>query len=295
MSVKRKSNWYIYFIAFGITIAFVVVAILAFRWYLFPDRTESVAASGGNSAEIDFKPTSAHNFVMLTMLSDGSSDSPELFSIVSYNAVENEVCFIPLPSGLSVERTGKTLSGIYASDGGEAVGKAIEDAVGVSCASFVKMDKETFVSLVSAFGNVEYSVGKTVIITDGITVETINAGEQLFTAEKMFGYIMKADFGEGELYRLNVVGDIMTELINQNFRNLDSSILDVYFNMIIENSDTNLKNENYQAEKPALLNTVEYGNIPAGYYIPYGEYTEDGGFTISENSIISIKQRAGLM
>ena len=295
MSVKRKSNWYIYFIAFGITIAFVVVAILAFRWYLFPDRTESVAASGGNSAEIDFKPTSAHNFVMLTMLSDGSSDSPELFSIVSYNAVENEVCFIPLPSGLSVERTGKTLSGIYASDGGEAVGKAIEDAVGVSCASFVKMDKETFVSLVSAFGNVEYSVGKTVIITDGITVETINAGEQLFTAEKMFGYIMKADFGEGELYRLNVVGDIMTELINQNFRNLDSSILDVYFNMIIENSDTNLKNENYQAEKPALLNTVEYGNIPAEYYIPYGEYTEDGGFTISENSIISIKQRAGLM
>lgn len=295
MSVKRKSNWYIYFIAFGITIAFVVVAILAFRWYLFPDRTESVAASDGNSAEIDFKPTTAHNFVMLSMLSDGSSDAPELFMMISYNAVENDICFIPLPAGLSVERTGKTLSGIYASDGGEAVEKAVEEAVGVSFGSFVKMDKEAFVSLVSAFGNVEYSVGKTVIITDGISVETINAGEQLFTAEKMFGYIMKADFGEGELYRLNVVGDIMTELINQNFRNLDSSILDVYFDMIIENSDTNLKTETYQAEKPALLNTVEYGNVPAEYYIPYGEYTEDGGFTISENSIISIKQRAGLM
>ena len=295
MSVKRKSNWYIYFISFGITIAFVIAAVLAFSWYLFPDRTESVGALQSNNSSEAFKPTSAQNFVMMSMLSDGSSDAPELFVMISYNAVENDICFIPVPSGLSVERTGKTLSGIYSSEGGEAAVKAVEEAVGVTCGSFVKMDKEAFVSLASAFGNVEYNVGKTVIITDGITVETVNAGEQLFTAETMFGYIMKADFGEGELYRLNVVGDIMTELINQNFRNLDSSILDVYYNMIIESSDTNIKNEQYQAKKPALLNTVEYGNVPAEYYIPYGEFTEDGGFTISENSIISIKQRVGLM
>lgn len=295
MSVKRKSNWYIYFISFGITIAFVVVAVISFRWYLFPDKTESAGVSQSNSSEAAFVPTSAHNFVTLTMLSDGKSDAPELFVMACYNAADNDVCFIPLPSGLSVELSGRTLSGIYSSDGGEAVVKAVEEAVGVTCESFVKSDREAFVSLVSGFGNVEYTVGKTTIITDGITVETINSGEQLFTAEKLFGYIMKADFGEGELYRLNVVGDILTELINQNFRNLDSSILDVYYNMITENSDTNIKSEQYQTRKPALLNTVEYGNAPAEYYIPYGEYTEDGGFRISENSIISIKQRAGLM
>lgn len=295
MSVKRKSNWYIYFISFGITIAFAVVAVISFRWYLFPDKTESAGVSQSNSEPDAFVPTSAHNFVTLMMLSDAKSDDPELFVIASYNAADNDVCFIPLPSGLSVELNGRTLSGIYSSDGGEAVVKAIEEAVGVTCESFVKSDREAFVSLVSGFGNVEYTVGKTTIITDGITVETINSGEQLFTAEKLFGYIMKADFGEGELYRLNVVGDILTELINQNFRNLDSSILDVYYNMITENSDTNIKSEQYQTRKPALLNTVEYGNTPAEYYIPYGEYTEDGGFRISENSIISIKQRAGLM
>lgn len=295
MSVKRKSNWYIYFISFGITIAFVVVAVFSFRWYLFPDKTESAGVSQSSSSSDAFVPTSAHNFVTLTMLSDGQSDAPELFVMACYNAADNDVCFIPLPSGLSVELSGRTLSGIYSSDGGEAVVKAVEEAVGVTCESFVKSDREAFVSLVSGFGNVEYTVGKTTIITDGVSVETINSGEQLFTAEKLFGYIMKADFGEGELYRLNVVGDILTELINQNFRNLDSSILDVYYNMIIENSDTNIKSEQYQTRKPALLNTVEYGNAPAEYYIPYGEYTEDGGFRISENSIISIKQRAGLM
>lgn len=295
MSVKRKSNWYIYFIAFGITIAFVVVAIFTFRWYLFPDRTESAGITDNGELADDFKPTSAHNFVMLSMLSDAASDNPDLFTIISYNAVENEICLIPLPSGLSVEVTGSTLSSIYFSEGGEAVVKAVGEVVGVNCESFVKMDREAFVSLATAFGNVEYDVGKTTIINDGNMVETINSGEQLFTAEKLFGYIMKADFGEGELYRLNCVADILSELFNQNFRNLDSSILDVYFNMIIENSDTNITAEMYKSRKPALLNTVEYGNQPAGYYIPYGEYTEDGGFRISENSIISIKQRTGLM
>lgn len=294
MSVKRKSNWYIYFIAFGITIAFVVVAIFAFRWYLFPDKTESAGITDNGELADDFKPTSAHNFVMLSMLSDAASDNPDLFTMISYNAVDNEVCLIPLPSGLSVELTGSTLSSIYFSDGGEAVVKAVEEAVGVKCGSFVKMDREAFVSLVTAFGNVEYDVGKTTIINDGNTVETINSGEQLFTAEKLFGYIMKADFSD-ELSRLNSVADILSELINQNFRNLDSSILDVYYNMIFDECDTNITDEQYKSRKPALLNTVEYGNQPAGYYIPYGEYTEDGGFRISENSIVSIKQRTGLM
>lgn len=294
MSVKRKSNWYIYFIAFGITIAFVVAAIFSFRWFLFPDKTESVGINDNGELADDFKPTTAHNFVMLAMLSDAPSDNPELFTIISYNAVSNEACLIPLPVGLSIEHTGRTLSNIYYTQGGEEAVKAIEEAVGVRCESFVKMDREAFVSLATAFGNVEYNVGKTTIINDGNTVETINSGEQMFTAEKLFGYIMKADFGD-ELNRLNNAADILSELINQNFRNLDSSILDVYYEMIVGNSDTNMTEEQYKSRKAALLNTVEYGNEPVGYYIPYGEYTEDGGFKISENSIISIKQRTGLM
>ncbi|MBP1562592.1 MAG: LCP family protein [Oscillospiraceae bacterium] len=294
MSVKRKSNWYIYFIAFGITIAFVVAAIFSFRWFLFPDKTESVGINDNGELADDFKPTTAHNFVMLAMLSDASSDNPELFSIISYNAVSNEACLIPLPVGLSIEHTGRTLSNIYYTQGGEEAVKAIEEAVGVRCESFVKMDREAFVSLATAFGNVEYNVGKTTIINDGNTVETINSGEQMFTAEKLFGYIMKADFGD-ELNRLNNAADILSELINQNFRNLDSSILDVYYEMIVGSADTNMTEEQYKSRKAALLNTVEYGNEPVGYYIPYGEYTEDGGFKISENSIISIKQRTGLM
>ena len=184
MSVKRKSNWYIYFISFGITAAFVIVAVFAFRWYLFPDKTESAGVSQDSVSDEGFKATSAHNFVTLAMLSD--ADAPELFIMASYNAADNDVCFIPLPAGLSVELNGRTLSAIYSSDGGEAVVKAVEEAVGVTCESFVKMDREAFVSLVSSFGNVEYNVGKTTIITDGISVETINSGEQLFTAVRVY-------------------------------------------------------------------------------------------------------------
>ena len=65
--------------------------------------------------------------------------------------------------------------------------------------------------------------------------------------------------------------------------------------MIVNSAETNLTEQLYKAHKAALLNTVQYGVQPAEFYIPYGEYTDDGGFKIAENSIISIKQKAGLL
>ncbi len=294
MSVKRKSNWYIYLIAFGITIAFVVVAIFSFRWYLFPEQSESVGLTTSGDIEENFKPNSSHNFVMMTMLSDKAEDSPDLFIMYAYNAVNNEICLIPLPIGISIELNGRTLSNIYTAQGGDAVIKAVEEAIGVTCQSFVKMDRKGFIDFSTAFGNVEFNVDKTLVINDGDTVDTINAGEQLFSSDRLFGYIMKAEFDGGELNRYNYVCEILTEFINQNYRNIDSSLMDLLYNMAISDSDTDLSSEMYTSRKAALLNTIEYGNEPAVYYIPYGEYTDDGGFRISENSITSIKQRVGI-
>ncbi|MBD5129940.1 MAG: hypothetical protein HDT43_08455 [Ruminococcaceae bacterium] len=294
MTVHRKSNWYVYLLAFGITTAFVVMAIFAFKWYLFPENTEDVNANKNGEYNENFHPTDEYNFKIVTMLSDGPSDAPELFTLILYNAVGNRLVFVPIPTGISVAQEERTLPNIYAAQGGEGVVTAISNAVGIKCDCYIKMDRSSFCELVSDFGHVEYNVKKTIMVRDGNELETFNAGSRLLSGESVFRLMMIADFEEGESFRFNCVGELMSELINQNFRDLDTSLMDTFYQMIMDNSETNLTELLYRSRKLALLNTREYGSDPAEFYIPYGEYTDDGGFKIAENSVTSIRQRAGL-
>lgn len=293
MSVRRRSNWYIYFIAFGIALTFAIVAIFAFSWYLFPEDSSTTGLTPPGLDE-KFKPTAEHSFNMMTMLSDNSYDSPELFVMVEYDAVRNRVAFVFLPNGISIPTEGRSLPNVYAAQGANKVISVVGDIVGVSCDSYVKLDRAGFLSLVSIFGNVNYEVLKTIMIRDGAEIETINAGSQRLAAESMFRLAMLAQYDEGESYRFNCIGQMFADLINQNFRNIDESLLDRYFSVIMENAETDLTDDLYARHRDALLNTVEYGKNPVEYYVPYGEYNDDGGFEIAANSITTIQQKAGL-
>ena len=292
MAVRRKSNWYIYFIAFGISLAFVLMVIFTFRWFLFPERSEPAGLTSSGELTEDFQPTEEHNFTLLTMLSDGAGELPTLYIVVAYNAVDSRLTFMPLPAGVSVTSEGRDLRNIYEAQGGEGVIKAIESSCQVKCDKYVKFDRDSFIDLVSAFGNVQYEVKNTLLIPDGTEVETLNAGSQLFSPQTIFRYVMLADFGEGESHRYNMVCDLLSALVNQNSSYIDSSLLDTYASMLLE-QDTNLTEEDYTARKAALLNTVIYAVNPAEYYIPYGEFTDDGAFNIAENSVISMQQKTG--
>lgn len=292
MAVRRKSNWYIYVIAFVITLALAMTAIFTFRHYLFPTNTTTVGVNERGEPNENFKPTAEHNFNIVMMLSDGAEDAPEMFVLAEYSAMDNRLSFIPISGGISVASESRTLPNIYTAQGGNGVVSAINGIIGIKCDSYVKMDRSGFINFVTSFGSVEYNVAKTIIIKDGAYVDTINAGSQTLTAESIFRLSMLADFEEGEAYRFNVVGGILSDLVNQNFRHIDSALMDVYFRNLCEVSENNLTEQKYKNHKAALLNTIEYGSYPAEYYIPYGEYTEDGGFTIAGNSINSIKQKA---
>lgn len=292
MSVRRKSNWYIYAITFAITLALALVAIFTFRQYLFPTNTTSVGLNERGEPDANFKPTAEHNASIMLMFSDNAEDSPELFVLAEYSAVENRLAFIPIPSGISVASESRNLTNIYTAQGGNGVINAINNILGVKCDTYVKMDRKGFINFVTGFGSVEYDIAKTIIIRDGIESEIINAGSQNLTAESIFRLAMCADFEEGEAYRFNVVGGLLSDLVNQNFRNIDGTLMDIFYRSFNEISENNLSEQKYKAHKAALLYTVEYGSYPAEYYVPYGEYTEDGGFTISENSITTIRQKA---
>lgn len=292
MAVKRKSNWYIYFIAFAVALAFALGVVFTFRGYLFPEEKDvpTGLTSTGELSD-DFRPDPSHSFSVMTMLSDSADEMPSLYILAHYNAVENSVVFIALPNGISVPETGRTLPNVYAAQGGQGVVDAVASAIGVNCDGYIGFSRNSFMRLVTAFGNVEYNVPKTLLVNDGKAVDAFNAGEQIFTPEAVFRYIFLAQFEEGESYRFSMVGELLSELVNQNFRRVDNTQLDNYFRIISDECETDLTEEFYNSRKAALLNTVEYGSYIAEFYVPYGEYADDGGFTPAENSLITIAQK----
>ena len=294
MAVRRKSNWYIYFIAFAVALAFALGVIFIFRDFLFPEAKETTGLTSSGELADDFRPDSSYNFNVLTMLSDTENGIPELFVMASYNAVDNALVLIPLPNGISVPDSERTLPNVYAAKGGEGAVAAVSAATGINCDGYICFDRESVVRLVSAYGNVKYDVPKTIIVNDGAELDAFNKGEQIFSPEAVFRYVYLADFGEDESYRFNMVGDIVTQLINQNLSYSDSSLLDSYYAIIAEDCKTNITEEFFRSRKAALLNTITYGSEVAEYYIPYGEYNGDGSFVISDNSLITISQKCGV-
>lgn len=292
MAVRRKSNWYIYFIAFGITLAMIIMAIVSFRDFIFPKSAETGLTADGELTS-DFVPDSGMNLSVMTMISDGENDMPQLFIIAAFDAVENRLTFIPVDDGIALASSGRTLPNIYAAQGGSGVAEAVGEQCGIKLDGYIRFTRSSFVSLVTTFGNVEYEVPKTLMITDGNEVTTINSGDQILTADAIYSYLMFADFGESEDYRWNMICSLLIELVNQNLTYIDSSLLDVYAAEIMDSAETDITQDVYLSRKAAMLNTAQYGINPAEYYVPYGEYGDDGSFTISDNSVISIRQKSG--
>lgn len=292
MAVRRRSNWYIYLIAFGITIAMIGVAIFSFRDFIFPDVKQTGLTSDGALSE-DFVPDAGMNFAVMTMISDGDSEMPQLFIAVSYNAVENRLMFIPVTNGIALNSAGRTLPNIFAAQGGSGVMSAVSSELGIKFDGYIKFSRNSLERLISTYGNVEFDVARTLMIEDGNEVEVLNAGKQMFTAEMTYRYLMFADFDEGEGYRFNMICSLLSELVNQNVSYIDSSLLDVYASEIMEDTDTDITEEDYLDHKAALLNTVQYGINPAEYYVPYGEYGDDGSFTVSPNSVETVRLKSG--
>lgn len=59
MAVRRKSNWYIYFIAFGITLAMIIMAVISLKDFIFSESTETGLNTNGTLSE-DFVPGLRH-------------------------------------------------------------------------------------------------------------------------------------------------------------------------------------------------------------------------------------------
>lgn len=292
MSVRRKSNWYIYVITFIITAALLSLVVWKIWDYLFPAK-ETVTTSV--SGITDFRPDATNNMTVLLMLSEEKAAIPEYYMLVSYRPKDEVISLVPLRADTYTTEGGVSgnLMQIYQQNGSQGVMYAMENLVGVKCDFYVKFDKAAFVEFANIAGTVSVNVPYT--LTDPETGDLdFASGAQILDGEQLYKYITYKNFTEGVEYTSVVLGSTISAMINQNFRNLTTTDLQTFANQIINNADTDFEFDDYTTRQQAFLYTTENSYNPAEYYVPYGDYDENGYFILADNSASTIRDRMGI-
>lgn len=293
---KRKSNWYIYVITFLIALGIAVLAVQSMEGLLFPEKSSDAL----NYEAVSYLPSEANNMTTLVMLSEMKAGTPDLYMIVGYRPNKEVIALIPISKQLKATLgfTTGTLTDHYRNGGAESVMLAIQNATGVEIDNYVKFDRLSFIDFVDEIGKVTinsgYDIPSDVPGEDGNMEIFLTAGTHALGGEDLYKYLSYTDEELGDDYKNMTFGSVAMSIFNSNFRNLSSTLLQSYFNKIINTTDTDMRFEDYTLRQQAFMYTSENSYNPAVYYIPYGTYEEDGSFTIAESSVATIKDRLGI-
>lgn len=282
---RRKSNWYIYAIAF-IAASLVAAMIMSILWDIIFVPAEKKNMSGIKSD----LPDASNNLITLFMLSEEKAANPSRYMIVSFQPADSAVICVPLRSNLRA-RVGSdvnTLDGFYTEGGINSVLYAIEAAVGVKCDRYVKSDRESFVSLIDSIGRVAIDCAYDVLSNDGSVA--LEAGPHSMTGNNLYNYINYDNPSYGDDYQSLVAGSAAVSIINSNLNGLSATVIQSYFNKLQNTTDTNLTIDDYTKRQQALVFVSTEIFDPGQYYIPYGEI-QDGEFVLSDNSKTTILER----
>lgn len=180
-----------------------------------------------------------------------------------------------------------TLKNIYASSGVNAVKNAVENMIGAD------IDKYMTVSNASFDNVVDYIGGVSVVPDEDIYYNNAETGERIYGTKNvamtlsntfMRLYINYQDFSDGPEENLRVLNDVMPRFINEMFlqaTNLTNN-MDTFFNVIYNNSDTNMTKNEYLKSKKSIVYIINNGNMPAASLIPQGTWS-DGVFYADVN------------
>ncbi len=287
---KRRSNWYIYLLTFLITgvIVFIVSQALLSSFYESQKKTEN---TGNEYSGTVFRPDASYNFTMLISISKDAGDIPLQYMTLTYRGDTSSVILMPYLADSFVD--GKTLTNHYKNGKEEAVMTALSNATKIKISKYITFSEDTMSEFFDLCGNTTLNVPKKLQHEnkETNTLTIIESGTQTFTGDQLYAYITFPDFGVSDTqYPCKVTAMAMCDFLNQNFRKLAITPFDQYAHFIINFTNTNLEEKDYEQKKQAIAYSFNNSDEICDYYVPYGEITGDG-FKISDDSLNSIYKR----
>lgn len=217
------------------------------------------------------------------------------FMIIRMAAEDRKLILMPIPSDTyaEVDGTSDSIYEFYRNGGtGKAV-KAVESALGIKTDYYVKLDNNSFASLVDIFGGVDYDIPYNMIYSDQSTGEEIvfREGRTYLDSNGLRKLFIYPLYKSGEEDRARVVGIAATDLINGNTVSGFSSNMDNYFSIVINSTvETNYTAYDYAEQSDVMKYIADNPERIAQYVGVSGVYDENSHYVLEESFLKAVPE-----
>lgn len=302
MTKKSSKIALTYFITIFVT--FIVIGGLGYLLLQYlqnppaDSSAEDVALSPMDEQQ-GYVPAEANNVSTLFIFDSEKRLSGTCFMLVRTVATERKLVLMPLPAdtAASLDGTENSLYEFYRLGGAQKAVSAAENCTGTKIDYYMKLNNESFSSLVSIFGGIDVNIPYNLIYTNPDTgEETIYREGSTYADSDILRKILTYPlYTAGEEYRAKILGVTSSDLVNKNVTSSFSSHVDDYFSAVINSSvETNFTAYDYKEHSDALKYIAESNERIAQLVTVTGAYNENNLFALDENFVRAIPEWLGL-
>ena len=288
-----------YFITIIVTL-FIIggIGLLLLNEIMSPEKEDN-----GPSVELEqlveleeYVPSVQNNKTTLIIFDSEKKMSGCCFMLVRMIASEGYMVIMPVPADTyaNVDGSENSLYEFYRLGGTADAVKAVESATGVKADYYLKLNNESFYTVIDIFGGVDFNIPYNLLYTNPDTgEETIfREGETYLDSQMLRKVITYPLYTSGEEYRAKVAGVAVTDLINRNVTPSFSTHIDDYFSSIINSQiETNFTAYDYEEQSKAMKYVAENEERVCQLVTVTGTYNENSLFVLDENFLNSLTER----
>ncbi len=209
------------------------------------------------------------------------------------------ILVVPISSmTISAKDKTQTFRDVFETSGMTGLTSAVCETFDVTVDNYVSLTNDAFERVADIFGGITYTPEEELYYLSQENNEndiSISKGELVNLSGRQIRLIFQYPvFESGKQGNIDFMGLALSRLINNAFQQSNITIdnLDNIYNIITENSDTDLTSDDFNLQKSFVKEMLASGLSPAEQMIPQGTWSEnDESFEVSSEFKTELKNR----
>ena len=248
MSKNKKMGVRYFVLSFLITFSVVtLIALAVLSRVLNPRPAQSITE---NLPKIEHSYTDSDSITVLCIGYSRKDPQTAYYSLIKLDAPNQRVLVTSLPADTRAGE--KTLMQISSHGGSAAVVEALARELEIKIDRYLRIEENSFASLVDELGSVTYDLKNTVEHYDenGQLAYSMNKGKHVFFGEKLCGLIKYS--GKDEIERANEQSEILASLFSQRLTSGGYDDSQKIFEMVVNFSESNINVFDFENRRAAI-------------------------------------------
>lgn len=300
MAKKSSKIALTYFITIIMTLLIIggVCYYFLLKDTLFPNNN-SASGTAPVILEDDYIPSAEYDKTTLIIFDSAKRMSGCCFMLARTYAAERNLVLIPIPADTyaMVDGIENSIYEFYRTGGTKKAVSAAENSLRLNIDYYLKLNNDSFGTLVSVFGGVDFNIPYTLTYVDPDTgEETIYHDGEIYMDENDFRKIITYPlYNSGEEYRAKMLGVAAADLVNRNVSEGFSNHIDDYFSLVINSTvETNFTAYDYREQSETMKYIADAGYNIARLITVTGAYNDESLFVLDDGFLNAVPDWLGI-